>query len=566
MVDNNNFSASGRQKMITDWLKLGISLMLILIVNALASDYFYRVDLTADKRYSITEGTRQLLNNLDETVYVDVYLEGEMPSGFKRLRNSIKENLDAFKNIAGSKIEYRFIDPTVARSQQARNEFQQALAQKGIQPTNVFDNEDGKRTEKLVFPGAIISYGGQEKGVMLLKGNASAGAQERLNQSAEGIEYEIASAIQAISNAQQPMVGWLTGHGELDSLPVSSIQEEIARQYKLERLTVDQLNSKKPSALIIAKPSSQFSELEKLMLDQYLLGGGTVLLTMDGAQVEMDSLTSGGNLAIPQVTGLQDLLFTYGIRLNKNLVQDLSAGAYPIVVGNMGNQPQVRFLRWPFFPILNNYGLHPIVKNLDATYGRFVSNLDTIQVDNVQKIPLIYTSEYSRVFNLPLRISIEDLRKEISPEQYIGGRQAVAYLLEGNFKSLYNSRILPKAYREGQIKKQGSGKLVIVADGNFLVNEINNRTGQAYPLGFAAFTQQTFANQDFILNALAYLVQGDELIIARNKEVAIRPLDSVKLEGNETFWQAINLIVPLAIVLLLGFLYQLWRRRRYAKF
>ncbi len=566
MVDRTSSAYTGKQKKISDWLWLGIGIMLILILNAWASRNFFRIDLTADQRFTITEGTQNLLQNLDDVVYIDVYLEGEMPAGFKRLKRSIRENLEEFKNYGGQNIQYRFVDPALAGSERTRNEFYQSLATKGIQPTNIFDNEEGKRTERLVFPGAVVSYGGREKGVTLLKGNAGATPEERLNQSAEGIEYELASTIQSLTATEPPVVGWLSGHGEVDSIQVASIQEAISTQYTFKKLGTSQLLNELPQALIIAKPSARFSEEEKLQLDQYLLGGGKILLAMDGAQVEMDSLTQGGNLAIPQVTGLQDLLFNWGIRLNKNLVQDLSSGAYPIVVGNMGNQPQVRFLRWPFFPILNNYGNHPIVRNLDAIYGRFVSNLDTVRADGIVKTPLVYTSEYTRVFNLPLRISIEDLRKELQPQRYNQGRQTVAYLLEGNFTSLYQNRIRPQGIADKQFKSSGQSKLIVVADGNFMVNEINNRTNQAYPLGYAAFTQQTFANQEFIMNSLAYLIQGDELILARNKEVAIRPLDNVRLEGNELFWQLLNMVVPVILIMVLGLGYIIWRKHRYARF
>ncbi len=558
---------SGAPKKIEDLLRFGIGLVLLLILNVWAADHFFRVDLTEDKRYSITPATKALLQELEDVVYVDVYLEGDVPAGFKRLQRSIRETLEEFQTYAGGNVQYNFIDPATAVSQTARNEFYANLAQKGIQPTNIFDTDEGKRTEKLVFPGALVSFGGQERGIMLLRGNMAATPEERLNQSVEGVEYQLASAIRELTQQGRPRVGWLVGQGESDSLQVVSIQQALEQQYQLQEVRPEGLSQQPPVAVIIANPTQTYTEQQKFMLDQYVMQGGNLLLFLDAVRVNMDSLGQEGTVAVPQPLGIEDLLFRWGLRLNQNLVQDLSAGGYPIVVGNMGDQPQVRMMRWPFFPVMNNYAQHPIVRNLDATYARFVSSLDTVQAQGIRKVPLIYTSQYSRLFDAPVRVSVEDLRRDIRPESYNAGPQPIAYLLEGTFTSVYKNRFLPESVDDRNFRPDGKGsKIVVVADGDFPQNEVNRRTQEALPLGAAPFTQQIFANEEFILNAMAYLSNEGGLILARNKEVSIRPLDPVRVESEKTWWQTLNLVVPVLLVLALGIGHYSWRKRKYTRF
>lgn len=567
MVKPPRQNYSGTRKKIESLLRFGIIIMLLLIINVLAQDYFFRLDLTEDQRYTITEATENLLSGLDDVVYVDVYLEGDVPAGFKRLQRSIRETLEEFRNIGGANVQFNFIDPSEAVSAEARNEFYQRLAAKGLQPTNIIDNEGGKKTEKIVVPGAVISYGGEERGVMLLRGNQAASPEEKLNQSVEGVEYALASTIQELAQEESFRVGWLTGHGELDSVRVSSIQEAIAEKYLLEEVYLPTAeNLSRYDALIMAKPTQPFSEQAKYKLDQYLLNGGRGLFFVDQVLVNMDSAGGAGTLGIPLDLNLTDFFFNYGIRLNQNLVQDLSSGAYPVVVGYMGNEPQIQMMPWPFFPVLNNYGPHVIVRNLDATYGQFMSTIDTVISEGVSKVPLIFTSEYARTFAAPVRVSVNDLRRDLNPDQYNQGPLPVGFLLEGRFSSLYQNRFLPEGVTNDGFLEAGEARLITVADGDFIANELNFQTGEPYPLGFAPFTRQTFANQEFVMNALAYLTNEEGLILARNKEVSIRPLDPVQSEEEKIFWQVLNLGGPVLLIILLGILFNYFRRRRYTHF
>lgn len=402
---------------------------------------------------------------------------------------------------------------------------------------------------------------------MLLRGNQTGTAEEKLNQSVEGVEYALASAIQELAQDRRFRIGWITGHGEPEGREVSSIRAAIEEEYVLEDVhlpTAQNLDTY--DAIMLVKPRQAFTEQEKYVLDQYLLQGGRGLFFIETVQVNMEEAGGDGTMGVPYSLNLDDLFFRYGLRINQNLVQDLSSGAYPVVVGNMGDEPQMRMMRWPFFPVLNNYGPSPIVRNLDAAYSKFTSTIDTVRADGVRKLPLIMTSQYTRTFNAPVRVSVNDLRQELNPAQYNEGSKPVAYLLEGQFSSLYRNRFLPEGIDEQGFLEEGSSKLITVADGDFPVNEINYRTGEAYELGFAPFTQQLFANQDFIMNALAYLTNENGLIVARNKEVQIRPLDPIQAEEERLFWQVLNLAVPVLLIIILGIVFNYWRRRRYTRF
>lgn len=554
----------GRQRKIGDLLLLANVLMALLVLNVLAQDYFFRIDLTADKRYTLNEASKNLLRDLNETVYVDVYLDGEVPAGFKRLQRSIEQTLEQFRNYAGGNIQYRFIDPATAVSPAARNEFYQSLADKGIQPTNIFDTEEGRRVEKLVFPGAVISYGGREKGVMLLGGSAGASAEEKLNQSVEEVEYALMRTISALTRQEKPAIGLIASPA--DSFELSGIRQLLAHGYELSTVQPDQ-SLAGYDAILLVKPFRTFTDQELYRLDQFVMQGGRLLAFLDASNANMQGAGAEGMLAVPVNTRLNELFFRYGLRLNTNLLQDLNSGGYPLVVGNMGNNPQIQMVRWPFYPILNNYADHPVVRNLDASLGRFMSTLDTVMAEGITKQPLIFSSAYARTFTLPLQISLNDLRKDFQPEAYNKGPLAVAYMLEGRFTSLFKNRFLPEGIaKAGFIPDGQPAKVLVVADGDFVLSSQNPQNGEPLPLGEVAFQQQGFANGQFLLNALEYMLNEDGLILARNKEIAIRPLDPVKLEEERTFWQLINIGLPLLLIVLLGIGHTAWRKYQYTRF
>ncbi len=543
-------------------------LAVLVVLNLLAQYYFFRVDLTEDHRYSVSEATQDLLRRLERPVMVTVYLEGDLPAGMQRLQQSIRETLDEFKVYAGRNLSYRFVDPLKATTDAQRKDFFLRLNELGIQQTNLFDQENGKRIQKVIFPGAVIRHNDQEAGVMLLKGDRTAGAQQALNQSVEGIEYELASTIRQLAVTDKPTVGLLRGHGELEGVEIAGLTQALSEMYALHEVNLLVQDSIPPyEVLMVNKPTQAFSEADKYKLDQYIMQGGKVMFFLDPLGIDMDSVGAGGSIAIPRELNLDDQLFRYGVRINKNLVEDIKSGVYPIVVGNVGSQPQIVPLPWPFFPIVNRYGDSPMVRNLDALYLKFVSNMDTVQAADVRKTPLVYTSPYSRVASTPVVVNLEELRQAPQPENFRSGPQPVAYLLEGRFTSVFRNRILPGIADPATfVEKSVPTRMIVFADGDMIRNEVNRRTNAAFPLGYDPITEKTFANQDFVLNALSYLTDENGLITARAKEIQVRPLDPVKIQRESLRWQLLNLAAPLLLLAVIGVVKYYVRKRKYTGF
>ena len=545
-----------------------IGVMIIILVNQLSGRIFYRFDLTEEKRYTISEASKNILRNLDDIVYVDVYLEGALPAGVKRLQKAVKETLDEFKVYAGSNLQFRFIDPSTAKSQKARQEFYEGLIKKGIQATNLYDNIHGKQTQTLVFPGSILTYGTKELGITFLKGNKTSSPQEQLNQSIEGVEYELSSAIKSLTDVKTKRIALLKGHGELDTLQIAGLTSELMKKYKVFHVDL----TRRPNllgfdAIIMAKPRGQFSEQDKYKIDQFIMRGGKAMFLIDALTANMDSASSPNNLALPFETNLDDLFFKYGFRINRDLIIDMNAAPYPVVVGNMGDNPQIRLLPWPFFPIINNFTGHPTVRNMDAVVTKFISTIDTVKAEGIRKIPIMQTSQYSKVLSAPILVNIDELRKEMKPEFFDSGPQITAWIYEGKFTSFFKNRFLPNNMNKSAFIADGNPtKILIVADGDIARNDINPKTGQPVELGFDQFTETKFSNADFLVNVMTYLVEEDGIINTRSKEVKIRPLDKVKIQSQKLTWQLINLVLPIVLIVIFGILKYFLRKRKYASF
>jgi len=548
-----------------DLLLLANGLALIVLLNLLASFYFFRIDLTEEKRYTIQSQTKEILKNLDDAVFVEVFLEGEdLNPEFKRFQKTVRETLEEFRIHSNNRVQYTFTNPLQALNEKARNEFIAELNSKGISPRNVIETRDGQRKEKFVFPGALISYEGFETGVMLLKGNRA----QSINQSVEEVEYELANAIHKLTNTNRKRVGLVTGHGELDSLEFASFNNSLLDQYDVFKVSL----ARKPlvtgyDLLIIAKPRQEFSQSEKYKLDQYLMHGGKILFLLDRLDADMSHASEENYFAFPYNLNLDDQLFKYGVRINQDLIQDAVSGKYPIVVGGDRNRPQIMQLDWPFFPLVNQYANHPITRNLDASLLKFVSSIDTVKAIGVTKTPLLFSSQYSRKVTAPVKVGVNDLRKQMLDGSFNAGSIPIAYLLEGEFTSLFNNRFAPEgADTVGAKESSLPTKIIVVADGDLARNDVNPRDGNPQQLGLDPFSQYTFANQDLLMNMVAYLVDENGLIKARNKEVRVRPLDKEKVRVERAFWQFLNLGLPLIVLIIFGIIRSYWRSVKYSRF
>ena len=555
-----------KTKALNDILKFLIGLSLLIILNQFAGQFFFRLDLTEEKRFSIKPATKNTLKNLDDKIYVDVYLDGELNSAFKRFQKNIRETLEEFVIHSNGKVEYNFIDPSLAISTQARNEFIANLAAKGLQPTNIIDNQDGNRVEKLIVPGAIINYQGVEKAVMLLKGTQG---EKQLNNSIENIEYNLISAIHQLTSIGRKKIAFIQGHDETDSLDIISIQNTLFNFYDIREINIkDEKSLDGIHAAIISKPLQKWPEKDKFYLDQYIIKGGKVIFLLDRNDAEMTKANTENNFSFPIESGLEDMLFKYGARLNQDLIQDNNAAVYPIVIGNYGDgQTQIAPIPWPFFPVFNHYGEHIISKNLDATLGRFAGTIDTVKAIGIKKTPLIMTSPYSRTITTPAEVTIASLRKNLNPESLNQSFLPVAYLLEGKFTSVYKNRFLPDGIsNQNFVEIDKKGKIIVVADGDFITNDRDMESGGPLALGKYNFQPNLkYANEDFILNAVAYLVDEEGIITARNKEISIRPLDSIKIKAEKVYWQVLNIGLPLLIIFITGLILHQVRKHQYGR-
>ncbi|MEO7991092.1 MAG: gliding motility-associated ABC transporter substrate-binding protein GldG [Chryseolinea sp.] len=557
-----------KSRMMGDVLVFANGLVFVILINLVVSNYFFRIDLTEEKRYSLKDQTKSILENVDDDVYVEVFLEGDLNAGFKRFQKSIIETLEEFRIYSNNKVKYVVTNPTTAMSQKAQSEFMADLSARGIQPTNVIDKKDGQRIEKIIFPGVIISYGGLETGVMLLKGNKSSSPEEEINQSIEGIEFELANAIYKLTNEDQKQIGFVSGHGELESMDIAAFQQDAMEVYAISKVNLqdrDALN--KLDALIIAKPTQQFSQSDKFNLDQYIMRGGKVMFLMDKMNASMDSASREDYFALPYDLNLDDLLFKYGVRINPDLIQDRSSLFYPVVTGQTGGKPNMQLLEWPFFPLINHYADHPITRNLDAVVTRFISSIDTVKAQGILKTPLMLTSQFTRIVTAPVSVNVNQLRKEVKQDDYTLSFIPTGYLLEGKFSSLFKNRFLPEGADQSTFVGEGKPtKLLVIGDGDIIRNDVNPRTRKAQPLGFDPFTNYTFANREFLMNALAYLTDEGGLIQARNKQVKIRPLNTEKINSERLKWQIINVALPILLLLMYGVARAYWRKKKFAQY
>lgn len=547
-------------------LKFGIGFMILVLINLLVSKYILRIDLTEEKRFTISDATKSMLKGLDDVLYVEVFLEGELPAGMRRLKTAIRERLDEFAVYSNNKIQFKFIDPSQAASDKARQEYHDNLVKRGLQLIRLFDNEGGKNVAKIIFPGAIITYHEQEKPVLLLRGK---GGQRAINQSIEGLEYELASAIRALTSREKKKIGLIKGHKESDSLMLAGLTSVLSESYHVYNVNLPEKEQLEGyDAVIIAKPKAAYKEAEKFKLDQYIMKGGKVLFFLDQLYVNEDSaLSQGGTIALPVDVNLDDQLFKYGARINRDLILDLSAGVMPVIVNMIGDEPEIQNFKWHYYPIINRFGQHPIVKNSDAIYTKFINTIDTVRADGIVKTPLLFSSRYSKRVNSPVSVALADVtrlgQEDFPPREPL----PVAYLLEGSFKSLYANRFLPKGIARQKVMNESvPTKIMVVGDGDIIENEFSLQNRQPVELGFSEFMRQKFANEDFIKNALQYMMDDQGLITARNKEIKIRLLDEVKVSRERVFWQVVNLGLPVVLIIMYGLARYYWRKRKFTRF
>jgi ABC-2 type transport system permease protein len=527
-----------------------------------------RFDLSEEKKFTLSESSLRILSQLDGPIKITVYLGGEnLPGGFKRLHRSLIEILKDLKQHSSQDITIEQIDlykdyPNEKNRQSLIFE----LDSLGIPPTNIVNKEEGKQVQLLVVPGITIEKSDRLVGALLLKGNQLASSQEVLNQSIENLEYEIIQAIKSAQNTVRKKIGFFLDYSNVPAVKQLDLIASLKKQYDLYPVDLNQSPSLDGlDAFCVIQPSKKFSKTDLFKIDQFLVKGGKGIMFLDGTRV--DTIQNQGLVFSRIENGLEELLFHYGVRVNGNLVKDAQlCGAIPLEVGNFGNNPSLELMPWPAFPLLMPNPNSVITKNLDAVYSKFPSSIDTIQGSSLQKTILLKTSPYTQVQNAPATLPFSASGKEFDPAKYQSGSKSIAYLLEGQFTSLFNNRISPDdtLMKSFIVKSKVPGALVVVADGEIPLNYIDPTTKGPMTLGFDPFSKHNFANKDFILNALNYMLDENKSLLARSKSIRLRPLDKVKIQEEKSFWQALNIIVPILFAGIISLVIILYRKYQFS--
>jgi ABC-2 type transport system permease protein len=546
-------------------------LVFIIAVAIISSITFTRFDFTKERRFTISKISRGILDSLPKDVKVTVYLEGNnFPAAFKRLKSGTKDMLNDLEAYSHGKLHFDFVDPLKGQSNDQQQQTLQAMSDKGIEPTNLSEKTDNGVIQKLIIPYAVVSSGDKEIPVKLLLNRIGLSPEEQLNNSIQNLEYAFSSAIKKVTTGGKPEIGFTEGHNELTDVQLNDAMKSLSEGFLVGRVdlkTIPFAALQKIKLLVIPKPDKPFTELEKFKLDQYVMRGGRVLWAIDQVSAELDSLRGHGGeqLAFNKQLNLDDQLFVYGVRLNYDLIADISCSQIPVATGNVGGQAQIQNVPWLFYPLIMPLSKHPVVKNLDAIRTEFISTIDTIGVKGVSKTILLASSPYNRKFTTPYLLSLQMLEQEPQPKDFQSAPKPVAVLLEGKFKSDFLNRPTPEGMTDKieSVPESKPTKMIVISDGDVFKNQVGT-DGSPFPLGYDHYTQQSFGNKNLLLNIADYMTDDSGLIGLRTKEIQLRLLDRARIRSEKLYWQVINNVIPLSFVLIFAIFQHYIRRRKYA--
>jgi gliding-associated putative ABC transporter substrate-binding component GldG len=541
------------------YLKIFAVLVLLLGLNYASRYYFFRFDITNDKRYTLSDETVALVESIDEPLFIKVYLQGDFPSEFKRIQLETAQFLEEL-NALNELVKFRFIDP-MSNSKE--------LISKGLQPSRLTVQEGAKVSEAVIFPWAVISYNDKEENVSLLVNSIAPSQEQQLQNSIENLEYEFASAIHKVSEEKSKTIAILKGNGQPDDIYLYSFLKKIGDYYRLAEFTLDSVENHPVKTLddlkaydlaIMTKPSEAFTEKEKFTIDQYIMQGGKTLWLLDNVYAEIDSLmATGKSLAFNRELNLTDLLFSYGVRINYNVTKDLYSSTIRLAAGNTGNQVQYKDFLWHYYPLVFSDNLHPVTKNIDPVLLKFPSSMDTLN-NGLKKTVLLSSSPLAKIIGTPSNIALSEIAEEPDKSSFIDANTIFGVLLEGPFKSAYEARIMPFDYpdfRAGGIEN----KMIVISDGDVGLNEIMR--GEPLPLNKDKWTSQNYGNADLLLNSIHFLLDDNGLMKLRSKSLQIQFLDKEKAYQERIYWQVFNLILPLLLLFGFGWFFYLLRKKRY---
>lgn len=565
-----NTQKSNSQKLNT-WVFVLLVIAVVVVVNLLGSYVNFRLDLTEDKRYTLGEPTVRLLENLDETVYVSIYLDGDLPSGFQELKDGINDMLDEFRAQSGVKIEYEFIDPYEIAQGKERSDLFIQLSGRGLKSFELEDTRDDEIVRKIVWPSGFVRIGEKEAPVSFLREQMGMSSDLVLHNSVMGVEYELANAISNLLGTERKRIAVVTGHGEVPGNRLADIANEINLKYDIERIDITKYKVGKLEqydAAIIVGPDSAFSSTDLYRLDHYIMNGGKVLWFIESLVATMDSLREQPyTTTLDYNLNLRDILFRYGVRVNLDLVQDYNSHTIPVYAGQGGGKANQR--RWPYYPLVTPSSDHPIVKDLGLVWFQFPNSIDTLPSPGIEKTVLLKSSSNARIVHHPHRITLQMAQMNLNPGLFSNGGQNLAVLLEGKFTSFFKNKLTAKTLQNpdyGTFREESEPtKMIVVSDADIIANSVNPLNGQSYALGYDRYTGQSFGNKSFVLNCIDYLLDESGLFQLRGKDYKLRMLQQGRAKDEREYWQIVNVVVPILILVLAGVLFNYIRRRRFAK-
>lgn len=543
---------------------------ILVVVNFAGNFFFKRFDLTADKRYTLSETSLNIIREVKQPLYVDVFLEGNFPGEFKKLQTETQQLLEEFKAY-NSNIIFQFVNPL--EKEEERDKIMQQFYDRGLTPLNVTMDEKGKQTQEVVFPWAVVTYGNKSTKVPLLKNMMGASTAEKVVSSVQHLEYAFANGFNTVTKKREKKIAIIKGNGELHELLIADFLKSVRENYYIGPFTLDSVAKdpnntlkalKKYDLAVIAKPTEAFTDEEKEVLDQYIINGGKTLWLIDQVNMEMDSLmNTGENLAYPRDLNLNDMFFKYGVRIKPDLIKDYQASPISLATGQQGSATQYTQFPWMYSPAIYSESVHPIVSNLDALKFDFTNPIEVLKND-IKKTVLLKSSKYSKPVGTPVEVNLNMVSEKPDLKEFVGkGYLPVAVLMEGKFHSVYQNRVLP--FKENSFATIGKdNKMIIISDGDVVKNQLD-KNFQPLELGYDKWTNNLYANKEFMMNCVNYLLDDNGLINIRSKEVDLPILDKEKVSEEYTFSQIITVGVPIVILLVFGIFFTFLRKRKYSK-
>lgn len=562
------------EKRIPGFLQILLILGIIVFINILSQYFNTYLDFTEEKRFTLTEPTKKLIKDVKNVVYIQVLLEGNFPSGFKRLQQSTKEILDQFNSENGY-IEYEFENPNEG-TVDVINARRKSYGEEGLIPTNLMVRSGSENKEQLIYPYAIVKLGDRKISVNLLENAPDLDQESNLSNSISLLEYKLATAIQKVHYPEKKNILFTTGHGELAREQTKSLVSLLNSSYNLAWINLDSTFMIKPEIdlLIIARPIIPFTEKNKFVLDQYVMNGGKIIWLVDGLKMSLDSLSTRNEfIPEPLDLNLTDYFFKNGIRINSNLVLDLECSRIPQVIGRTGDKPQIELFPWYYHPLIAPRSNHPIVSNIDRISLEFPSTIDTLKTKtDIKKTILLQSSQYSRYQTSPMKVGFEMMRYKPDPDKFNRPNLPIGILLEGTFGSLFENRLdedmnnILSSIGIPFKTISSPTSMLVVADGDVIKNLYDKETGKFAPIGYNKYEKATFnGNKDFILNSIEFMINQNNILTARTKEFKLRMLDKVKAEKDKLYWQSINIVLPIILIVLFGAINFYWRKNKFIK-